>query len=131
MTRPYCSPGSSIFLKTSLLKYVEFRNRKNGESQGERRGGGGGEGRERGGGRGGGEGGGERRRGEEEGEEERRGRERKKEEGQNVIVGKRRCPQQTSTYVFFLSQVIISNYKEDWEIFLDKHIASLNKIKVL
>lgn len=30
-----------------------------------------------------------------------------------------------------LSHVIISNYKEDWEIFLDKHIASLNKIKVL
>lgn len=27
--------------------------------------------------------------------------------------------------------VIISNSKEDWEIFLDKHIASLNKIKVL
>lgn len=31
----------------------------------------------------------------------------------------------------FLSHVIISNYKEDWAIFLDKHIASLNKIKVL
>lgn len=27
--------------------------------------------------------------------------------------------------------VIVSNSKEDWEIFLDKHIASLNKIKVL
>lgn len=28
-------------------------------------------------------------------------------------------------------RVIVSNSKEDWEIFLDKHIASLNKIKVL
>lgn len=31
----------------------------------------------------------------------------------------------------FLSHVIISNYKKDQEIFLDRHIASLNKIKVL